>query len=74
MIRALSEHLPVMITPRWVSVLAQPIGIQDLLAYMVEALDVSVEHSLVVEIGGQDRLSYGALMRGTHASVACGGG
>ena len=63
MIRALSEHLPVMITPRWVSVLAQPIGIQDLLAYMVEALDVSVEHSLVVEIGGQDRLSYGALMR-----------
>lgn len=63
MIRALSEHLPVMITPRWVSVLAQPIGIQDLLAYMVEALDVPLADSLVVEIGGQDRVSYGALMR-----------
>ena len=40
LVRALTEHLPVMITPRWVSVLAQPIGIQDLLAYLVEAIDV----------------------------------
>jgi uncharacterized protein YbjT (DUF2867 family) len=39
MIRALSEHLPVMITPRWVSVLAQPIAIQDLIEYLVQALN-----------------------------------
>lgn len=63
MIRALSEHLPVMVTPRWVSVLAQPIAIQDLLDYLVQALDVPVSSSVIVEIGGADRLSYGELMR-----------
>jgi uncharacterized protein YbjT (DUF2867 family) len=63
MIRALCEHLPVMITPRWVSVLAQPIAIQDLLDYLVQAIDVSVSSSVVVEIGGADQLSYAALMR-----------
>ena len=63
MIRALCEHLPVMITPRWVSVLAQPIAIQDLIEYLVQALDVSIDGSTIVEIGGADRLSYAALMR-----------
>jgi uncharacterized protein YbjT (DUF2867 family) len=62
MIRALCEHLPVMITPRWVSVLAQPIAIQDLIEYLMQALDVSIDGSTVVEIGGADRLSYAALM------------
>jgi hypothetical protein len=63
MIRALCEHLPVMITPRWVSVLAQPIAIQDLIEYLVQALDAPIDGSTVVEIGGADRLSYAALMR-----------
>jgi len=63
MIRALCEHLPVMITPRWVSVLAQPIAIQDLIEYLVQALDVAMVGSTIVEIGGADRLSYAALMR-----------
>ena len=39
MIRALVERLPVMIMPRWVGVMAQPIGIGDLLQYLVAALD-----------------------------------
>jgi uncharacterized protein YbjT (DUF2867 family) len=63
LVRALTEHLPVMVTPRWVSVLAQPIGIQDLLAYLVAALDVPLAASVVVEIGGPDRLSYLGLMQ-----------
>jgi uncharacterized protein YbjT (DUF2867 family) len=63
MIRALTEHLPLMVAPRWVSVLAQPIGVQDLLAYLVEAIDVPLEGSVVVEIGGADQLSYLALMQ-----------
>lgn len=64
MIRALVERLPVMVTPRWVRVTAQPIAIDDVLAYLRAALTVENEnHSLTVEIGGQDRLSYGELMR-----------
>lgn len=63
MIRALSEHLPVMILPRWVSVLAQPIAITDLIEYLVQSLDVPLDGNPIVEIGGADRLSYAELMR-----------
>jgi uncharacterized protein YbjT (DUF2867 family) len=63
MIRALVERLPVMITPRWVRRVAQPIAIEDALAYLVAALDVRAEGHAVVEIGGADRASYLDLMR-----------
>ncbi len=63
MIRALVERLPVMVTPRWVTILAQPISIDDVLRYLRAALDLSVKSSPVYEIGGPDRMSYGALMR-----------
>lgn len=62
MIRALVERLPVMITPRWVEIEAQPLAVDDLLAYLVAALDVPLEGSRVFEIGGADRVSYGDLM------------
>lgn len=63
MIRALVERLPAMITPRWVEIETQPIAVDDLLAYMVAALDVPLAASRVFEIGGADRVSYGDLMR-----------
>jgi uncharacterized protein YbjT (DUF2867 family) len=63
LIRALVERLPVMICPRWVSTLAQPIGIDDLLAYLVAALHLPDGESRTFEIGGADQASYGDLMR-----------
>ena len=62
MIRALTERLPILITPRWVSVPAQPIAIQDLLRYLIAALDHPIEGSRIYEIGGADQVSYGELM------------
>jgi uncharacterized protein YbjT (DUF2867 family) len=62
MIRALVERLPVMICPRWVRVMAQPIAVEDLLAYLFEALDLPNGPSQVYEIGGPDQVSYGQLM------------
>ena len=62
MVRALVERLPAMITPRWVRVSAQPIAIGDLIEVLVESLDLPLETSTVVEIGGADRVSYGELM------------
>lgn len=62
-IRALVEKLPVMITPSWVQTRTQPIGIEDLIAYLVEALDHPLVGSRVYEIGGPDQVSYGHLMR-----------
>ena len=63
MIRALTERLPVMICPRWVAIEAQPIAIDDLVAYLVEALDLPGTESRVFEIGGPDVVSYGGIMR-----------
>ncbi len=63
MIRALVERLPVMVTPRWVSVLAQPIAVADLLAYLVAALDLPRGAHRTYEIGGRDQLSYRDIMR-----------
>lgn len=60
-LRHLTERLPVMITPRWVSTRCQPIAIRDALAYLVAALD-HPEVTGIVEIGGPDILSYGQMM------------
>ncbi|MGE0002691.1 MAG: SDR family oxidoreductase [Fimbriimonadaceae bacterium] len=64
MIRALVERLPVMVTPRWVQVRAQPIAICDVLSYLLEALTIETGgESRAVEIGGPDQVSYGELMQ-----------
>ncbi len=62
MVRSLTEHLPVMITPRWVRVLSQPIAIQDLLAYLMQSIEIALPGSQVFEIGGADQVSYRDLM------------
>lgn len=61
LIRALTEKLPVMVTPRWVRRLAQPIAVEDVLAYLEAARHGSVPEG-VYEIGGPDRVSYLDLM------------
>ena len=63
MIRALVERLPVMICPKWVRVLAQPISIEDVLSYLVEALDRPLGQSELLEIGGPEQVSYGEIMQ-----------
>jgi hypothetical protein len=63
MIRALVERLPVMVTPRWVATPTQPIAIEDLLAYLVAALDLPEGRDAVYEIGACAPSTYGELMR-----------
>ena len=63
MIRALVERLPVMITPLWVRTRAQPIAIEDVIAYLTQALDLEVNTSRVFEIGGADQVAYLDLLK-----------
>jgi uncharacterized protein YbjT (DUF2867 family) len=65
MIRNLVEELPVMTTPSWVRMPAQPIAISDVLAYLVAAIDSPRQPKghAVYEIGGADVVSYGDIMR-----------
>lgn len=62
MIRALCEKLPVMVTPKWVWTPSQPIAVNDLLEYMIAAIDIPLDQSEIFEIGGADVVTYGALM------------
>ncbi|MBW2422603.1 MAG: SDR family oxidoreductase [Deltaproteobacteria bacterium] len=63
MLGALVERLPIMVTPRWVSVMAQPIAIDDLLDYLEAALELDTKENRIYEIGGAEAVSYGGLMR-----------
>jgi uncharacterized protein YbjT (DUF2867 family)/uncharacterized protein YndB with AHSA1/START domain len=65
MIRYLTELLPVMICPRWVYTRIQPIAIDDVLSYLVAALDLAVADQAlhhIIEIGGADVLTYADMM------------
>jgi uncharacterized protein YbjT (DUF2867 family) len=68
MLRYLTEVLPVMVTPRWVDTLTQPIAIRDVLAYLTAVLD-DTEGDHVYEVGGPDVVSYRDMMH-TYATVA----
>ena len=63
LIRSLVERLPIMITPKWVQVFAQPIAIEDLIEYLEAALFVLDSGCRVYEIGGADQVSYADIMR-----------
>ncbi len=62
LIRSLVERLPIMICPRWVSTRTQPIGIDDVIAYLVAAADADLVER-VFEIGGGEVTSFGGIMR-----------
>lgn len=63
LVRALTEKLPIMITPRWVYSRAQPIAIRNVLEYLLAALDLDCEQSVIYEIGGPDQVAYADLMQ-----------
>ena len=63
LIRTLVQKLPVMICPKWVSTPAQPIAIEDLLNYLLAAIDLPEGPSDIFEIGGPDQVSYGDIMQ-----------
>jgi uncharacterized protein YbjT (DUF2867 family) len=62
MIRYLAERVPVMICPRWVYTRTQPIGIQEVLEYLVAALAVPESAGRIIEIGGAEVVTYGEMM------------
>jgi len=63
MIRSLVETLPVMVIPRWVREQAQPIAIEDVISYLLEARNVPLKESRIAEIGGRDVTSYMGIMQ-----------
>ena len=58
LVRDLVDALPVLVGPDWLDNPAQPIGVEDVVAYLVAALDLPLQESVVYEIGGADRATY----------------
>jgi uncharacterized protein YbjT (DUF2867 family) len=69
MLRYLTERLPAMVTPRWVSSLVQPIAVRDVLTYLVGVLGLPADTNRRFDIGGPDVLSYRDMMQ-RYAAVA----
>ena len=60
--RYLVDRLPVMITPRWVRTECQPIGIRNVLDYLVGCLETPATAGGSFDIGGPDVVTYRELM------------
>lgn len=69
MLRNLTDVLPVMVTPRWVSTRCQPVAIRDILHWLVESIRTPAARGRVLEVGGPDVVSYEDMMR-AYAQVA----
>ena len=69
MLRNLTDVLPIMITPRWVSTRCQPVAIRDILHWLVRAIDTPDARDRVLEVGGAEVVTYEEMMR-AYAEVA----
>lgn len=63
LMKSLTDRLPIMICPRWLTTPTQPIAIQDVLAYLLAAKDLPPGESRIFEIGSPDVVTYGDLIR-----------
>jgi uncharacterized protein YbjT (DUF2867 family) len=63
MIRYLTERVPILLCPRWVTTKVQPIAIRTVLDYMIAALDEPESINQVMEIGGPELLTYRDMLR-----------
>jgi uncharacterized protein YbjT (DUF2867 family) len=63
LLKVLTDRLPVMICPQWLTTPTQPIAVDDVLAYLLAAKDWSGRESQIFEIGGTDVVTYGDLIR-----------
>jgi uncharacterized protein YbjT (DUF2867 family) len=61
-IRDLVNHLPLMVTPRWVQSRSSPIALENLLEYLVRVAFISEAAGRVLDAAGPEYLPYEQLM------------
>jgi uncharacterized protein YbjT (DUF2867 family) len=62
MTRQLVEHLPVMLTPRWVDTRTQPIAIDDVVRYLVAVVTEPEAAGRTFDVGGPEVLRYADML------------
>lgn len=63
LVKMLTDRLPLMICPRWLTTPTQPIAVDDVLAYLLAAKDLPASESRIFEIGCEDITTYGGMIR-----------
>ena len=61
-LRYLVERLPAMIAPSWLKTPTQPIGVDDVVAFLSQAPHVEGSRGREVQLGGPDVLAYGDML------------
>lgn len=61
--RQLVQHLPAMVTPRWVRTRTQPIAVGDVVRYLVGVLGHPDAVGRVFEVGGPEVLEYRTMLK-----------
>jgi len=61
--RQLVDHLPAMVTPKWVNTRTQPIALKDVIRYLVGVLDNPAAIGQIFDVGGPEVLRYVDMMR-----------
>jgi len=62
MIRFMTEALPLTIGPTWLKNKSQPIATENVIDYLIAALENTDQHSRIFEIGANETAAYGDLM------------
>ena len=63
LLKSLTDRLPVMICPKWLTTPTQPIAVDDVLDYLLAAMNLPTGKNRIFEIGGTDVVTYGDLIR-----------
>jgi uncharacterized protein YbjT (DUF2867 family) len=58
LVKTMVRYLPTVVAPDWLDHLAQPIALDDVVEYLIAALDVPLDGEAVYEIGGSERMRY----------------
>jgi uncharacterized protein YbjT (DUF2867 family) len=62
LVKSLTDRLPVMICPRWLSTPTQPIAVDNVLAYLLAAKDLPSGESRIFEIASSEVTTYGGMI------------
>jgi uncharacterized protein YbjT (DUF2867 family) len=63
LMKSLTDRLPVMLCPRWLTTATQPIAVDDVLAYLLAAKELPAGGSRTFEVGGTEVVTYADLIR-----------
>ncbi len=63
LMKSLTDRLPVMLCPRWLTTATQPVAVDDVLAYLLAARELPAGGSRTFEIGGTEVVTYADLIR-----------